>query len=331
MNIIYPETLLLSFPKILNSYYIIIGNVLNLIEESTNIILNLAEHNGFSKLSIQKFNYNFEYKNALFSMKEQHLFFKKKILYIFITKKISTKETQNCLSQIEKNLTSNILVIIYIKKLNIYELNIIKEKYSKSDSTIIICEFFHKNLSTWMTSKLRNLKVKITQDAQQLLINYYQENVIHLNNLLNIMPLIWPKTLITITLISYLIEYLTIFTPIQWINALLTNDIKLSTEILNQFEKRKLNPVILIRYLQHDLITMLLIKRENFKNCYVILNTKQIKPNRHHLLINFARQKNYAIIYKSIKLLTSIEVQIKKNNIQLIWLRFQTLSSILCS
>jgi len=87
MNLIHFETLLSSYPKTLKSYYIIIGEMLNVIEESTNIILKLAEHNGFSKLSVQKFNYDTEYKHALFSMKEKNLFFKKKIIYIFIKKK----------------------------------------------------------------------------------------------------------------------------------------------------------------------------------------------------------------------------------------------------
>ncbi|AAO27108.1 DNA polymerase III delta subunit [Buchnera aphidicola str. Bp (Baizongia pistaciae)] len=331
MKIIHSENLFSYSFKTLSSYYVIVGNVKHLIQQSTNIILNLAKKNGFSKMSKIIFCDPIYINNIILSAKSQNLFFKKKIISISFKKYISIKEVQNYILKLKKYLHTNLLLIIYIYSTNTNILNKINTKIFPPNGTMITCTFFNQNnISIWTKYKIKNIKMNITKNAENLLIQYHQGNVLHLNNTLNILSLVWKNKLINTLSITNFIEDCSIFKPLQWINALLNNNLQFSIKILNQFENQNFNPIILIRYLQHDLLTILLIKRDDVKNYYNILKNRNTNKNRHSLIINYARRKHYKTIYKSIKLLTLIELQIKKNNTKLIWLPFYTLSIIIC-
>ncbi|XBC39623.1 MAG: DNA polymerase III subunit delta [Buchnera aphidicola (Chaetogeoica yunlongensis)] len=332
MQTIHSENLFPSFFKKLSLYYLIIGDIEYLIQTSEKIILNLAKKNGFLEKLIIKFDNNTDLENILFSIQSKNFFFKKKIICIFLKKTLSIQKIQKFLFEFKKYISIDVLLIIYINKLNKYILNNIQKENLNIHGTYILCDSLnHKKLSTWINNKIQHININITNNAKIFALNNCQGNILYLNNILNITSLIWTHEKIHTKLLTYVIDDLTIFDPHQWINALLNSNLLLSLRILNRLHDLNVNPIILIRILQNNLLTILLIQREHKKNYVCILKKRNIKKNKYTSLINFSENKNFKIIHKAFKLLVSIEMKIKNNNIQLAWLQLTTLSFILCS
>ncbi|XBC38056.1 MAG: DNA polymerase III subunit delta [Buchnera aphidicola (Floraphis choui)] len=329
MKIINPEQLFPIFFKNLSPYYILIGDNDFFIQESKKIIFSIAKKNGFSKFSIVQVEHHINSKYLYSHFENNNLFFKKKIVILDLSKKKITNIVQKQLSHLSTLMNSNLLLIIY-KNIKEHKEEIIWFNMFKLRGTIIYCQNLTKDkLDTWIQYKIQELKINIHTDVKTLLLQFYSGNILFLYNILNILMLIWPNTIITIKKVRNFISDKAIFTIEEWINAMLIGDLNKSMRILNYFCINNYNQIILIRNLQYDLLTILMLQREKLNNNDYILKKRKVLKNRYSLFKNIANYKNFKKIHQSINLLTKIEINIKKNYEKNIWNQLKILSYII--
>ncbi|WP_261979211.1 DNA polymerase III subunit delta [Buchnera aphidicola] len=218
---------------------------------------------------------------------------------------------------IHKNVKENISNNVWF---NIFQLK----------GTIIYCNSLIKQKTNiWINNKIYDSKINIHKNAKELLLKLYSGNILFLYNTINMLMLIWPKRLITIEKIKPFINNSTLFTPEEWIDSMLIGDLNKSIKILNNLFIQNYNQIVLIRSLQYNLITILMIQRKIFPNIYDILKMRKTSKSRYLTLIYFSRCENIEKINKSITLLTKIEINIKKKYETSIWNQLKILSCII--
>lgn len=326
MKIIYPKQLFPVFFNTLNSYYVLIGNDEFFIQESKKIIISTAKKHGFTEYTIHTIEYHVDINYLSFAFKIKNIFLKKTIIILNLFDRKLTTKVQKQLSFLSHFINSNLLLIIH-KNAREYMEEKIWINIFKLNGVIIYCRTIVKEeLDIWIEHKKRELQITISSNAKNLLLQCYKKNIVYLYNILNVLKLIWPNSLITTHKIQKIISNVAIFTPEEWIDAILTGNLNKSMKILNNFYIKNYNQITLIRCLQHDLLTILMIQRKTSVTTNYILKKRNISKKRHFLLTHVANLKSFKIINQSIKLLTQIEITIKKKYEKSIWNKLKILS-----
>ncbi|WP_367673474.1 hypothetical protein [Buchnera aphidicola] len=91
--------------------------------------------------------------------------------------------------------------------------------------------------------------------------------------------------------------------------------------------KQQYNPTLLIRLIQKDLLILIHMKRNQKINYHLFLNEKKICHKRNLILINACINSKNENLYKMIKIITHLELKIKKNHSnQSLWTQLRLLS-----
>ncbi|XBC42553.1 MAG: DNA polymerase III subunit delta [Buchnera aphidicola (Meitanaphis elongallis)] len=240
-----------------------------------------------------------------------------------------TKATQKQLSYLSTFINPNLLLIIYKKTQEKTEQTIWLNIF-KLHGTIVYCYTLNtKTLNVWVKNRINYLKINIHEHAKNLLLQFYEKNTLSLYNILNILTLIWPKNLITVKKIQKIISDKAIFTPENWIDAMFSGNFNKTQRILNTFCINNYNQIALMRCLQHNLITILMIQRKKSNNINYIFEKQKVHKNRTSLLVSFSNRISFEKIYKSIKLLKKIEINIKKRHEKSMWNQLKILPYII--
>jgi DNA polymerase-3 subunit delta len=181
--------------------------------------------------------------------------------------------------------------------------------------------------------KIRNSKknINIENTAITLLKKYYEGEIFFIYKILEILPMIWPNSLITRRHIKKIISNFSSFSAYHWINAIFNCDKKQALYILNIFHKKKYNALILIRALQKKLLTLIIEKRKkHFTNKKILKNKYVFNETRKHLK-QIDQNQYHNIFFYAIKILVQIEIKIKKQYSYSIWMQLKKLTLILCT
>ncbi|XBC40635.1 MAG: DNA polymerase III subunit delta [Buchnera aphidicola (Nurudea yanoniella)] len=329
MNTIHSEQIFPIFFKKLSPYYIIVGTEYFFIQESKKNIFFAIKKYGFSKDLIEEIEYNSQFKNLSSYFKTNNLFLKKRIIILNLSENLLTTKIKTKLSCLSRFINPNLLLIIYKTSIEYKEkkiwLNIFKLK-----GTIVYCnDLTEKKINIWMKNKEKILKINLHKNSRHLLLKYHSGNISSLCNTLNVLKLTWPHTLITVKKVQQLIGDTSIFKPQDWINAILTKNYSESIRILNNFFIKNYNQIVLIRHLQYNLLTILIIKFEQSNSIHHISKKINTKNKKYCLLIEFSKNTNIKTIKKLIRFLTAIEINIKKNYKRSIWNQLKVLSYIM--
>lgn len=304
-----------------NKYnYIIYGTQDILIQKYQYIILKT-----FKKIDIINYK-NIEIKNEknwenfFYECQKKNFFFKKKI----IIAKIFLKNIQKkIIKKIQENnilFQSNIIIFILNEKnyKNIINKNI--QKKFLNNFTLIPCfelkkvEFFN-----WITEYLK--KKLITNEAKNFLYQNYHSNIELLHQNLDIISLIFQEKKITINNLKKIIFTDKKYTIFQWINYLFLGKYKKSLFILNNLYKKKVSPLNLIRYLENQIIILILLKKEkNEINKKILLRKKKIWATAQKIYIYASKKNSHKNFLKIIRHLVKIEISIKNIKKKSIWI-----------
>ncbi|WP_343182941.1 hypothetical protein RJV41_01990 [Buchnera aphidicola (Neophyllaphis podocarpi)] len=186
-----------------------------------------------------------------------------------------------------------------------------------------------KELYEWIKFKSKKLKIKISKINYELIIKNYIDNFTGLINLINIISLTWPNKKIERKKIQQIIECENKFTYSQWINYIIIGNKTKTVKIIQYFKIQNYSPVVLIRILQNFILSIINLKRKTKYCIYDNYLNKNILPKNNHLEEK-SKKINNQKLYKSIKLISLIELKIKNNFKKNVWLELINLSLILC-
>lgn len=302
------------------SNYIIYGTQNFLIQKHQNLILN-----AFKKINILNYK-NIEIKNEknwenfFYECKKKDCFLKKKII---ILKIFIHNIKKKIIKYIQKNnvlFKSNIIILMLNEKnyKNFMTENI--QKILSNNFIFIPCfELKKQEFLNWIEEYLE--QNTISNEAKNLLYKNYYLNIELLHQNLDILSLVFPKKKITIKHIKKIIFTEEKYTIFQWIYYLFLGKYKKSLLILHTLYKNKISPLSIIRYLENQIITLILLKKKNTEiEQENFLKKKKIWGYKKQIYVNASKKNSYENFLKIIKHLVRVEISIKNIKQKSIWI-----------
>ncbi|CAL4323148.1 DNA polymerase III subunit delta [Buchnera aphidicola (Chaitophorus populicola)] len=302
------------------SNYIIYGTQNFLIQKHQNLILN-----AFKKINILNYK-NIEIKNEknwenfFYECKKKDCFLKKKII---ILKIFIHNIKKKIIKYIQKNnvlFKSNIIILMLNEKnyKNFMTENI-QETLSNNFIFIPCFELKKQEFLNWIEEYLE--QNTISNEAKNLLYKNYYLNIELLHQNLDILSLVFPKKKITIKHIKKIIFTEEKYTIFQWIYYLFLGKYKKSLLILHTLYKNKISPLSIIRYLENQIITLILLKKKNTEiEQENFLKKKKIWGYKKQIYVNASKKNSYENFLKIIKHLVRVEISIKNIKQKSIWI-----------
>lgn len=235
---------------------------------------------------------------------------------------------------------NQLLLIQNLEILTIFKFNELSKNFKNHllakkkifNSEVIWCfKLYGADFKNWLKYEIKEKKILITHNAFWLLYKYYESNTVFIDHILNMMMLIWKNDNITSKKIKKIINKCAIFTPSDWINAIFQNQIEKALYILDNFRKKKYNPLILIKILQKDLLILLNMKREKKININVFFKQNNIFINRFKYFNSALISINFNNFLKVIRILLQIDIKIKVEYNYDAWIELKTLTLLLSS
>ncbi|WP_367673473.1 DNA polymerase III subunit delta [Buchnera aphidicola] len=210
--------------KGLNNSYFIIGKEEFFIQESKKILLKLAKKKQYFETISVYIKSNTDWQKIMNTYQDQSIFFTKKIIILIYKKDTLDNNFYKNFKKLSFLFNKNILFIMQFENTKIYhqKKNFFDQLQTKS--TIIYCNTLKLNdWYNWVDKKILKMKLNINDNVKKLLYQNYEGNLFALSNILNIFALLYPSTEITLHQSKKIIEDLSLFTPVQWINAIFEN------------------------------------------------------------------------------------------------------------
>ncbi|VFP80428.1 DNA polymerase III subunit delta [Candidatus Erwinia haradaeae] len=332
MQKIYPEQLDAQLTKSLKTCYMLVGNEPFLLEETKNIIHAAAQKQGFTAYLKIELNNKTDWQN-IFTICQSFSLFKTRQIFLLIFPDCDLNSFINTqLVQLSHCMHTDILLILQASSFSKKQKNTIWYNNLSVNAVEVSCHTMEcEKLSLWVSSRAKNLNLKINDEVQQLLCYSYEGNLLELSKVLEQALILWPNIQITTKHIKKIIHNSAHFTIFHWLHSVLAGDGKRAIYVLHKISSENTEPIILLRILQRDLILLLIIKRKITNTpLHTILNQHRIyQQHRTYLILAVQRLANidFLCIYH---LMSKIELKLKKNFNQAVWLEIEILTMVLC-
>ncbi|BGI51521.1 MAG: hypothetical protein BucCj_2770 [Buchnera aphidicola (Ceratovacuna japonica)] len=304
------------------SFFILIGNEIVLINESINVILKKAKKIGFYV------NKKVECKKNFKNLMNNNLFYFKRIIIINTFKKNFFSSILKFIEKIKKIKSQKIIIIInFFKLLNFKILNTILKCIK--DYTLINCNISkYEDVINWIEYKFKKNKIKITKNAKTILYNIYKYNLIKLTQIIyQCKILFYKKNKINTNNIKKIVSSYPDMNYENLIKFFFIEKIEKSINIINKICKIKYNIEKIIIELYKKIIQTIILKKNKEYNFFFNKTTinKYNKETKSNIIVKMSKDK----MYKIIRYITIIEIEIKKHKKINFWKKIKILLLII--
>ncbi|MEX4602840.1 DNA polymerase III subunit delta [Haemophilus influenzae] len=343
MNRIFPEQLNHHLTQGLARVYLLQGQDPLLLSETEDTICQVANQQNFDEKNSVQVDSQTDWVQLIESCQSMGLFFSKQILILNLPENFTALLQKN-LQELISVLHKDVLLILQVAKLtkatekqawfitlNQYEPNAI----------LINCQTpTVENLPRWVKNRTKAMRLEADDEAIQQLCYSYENNLLALKQALQLLDLLYPDHKLTYNRVISVVEQSSIFTPFQWIDALLMGKANRAKRILKGLQAEDVQPIILLRTLQRELFTLLeLTKPQQRIMTTEKLPTQQIKTefdrlkiwqNRRPLFLSAIQRLTYQKLYEIIQELANIERLAKQEFSDEVWIKLADLSVKIC-
>lgn len=339
MQRIFPEQLNATLSQRLTKVYYLVGQDPLLLDESEDNILQFARTQGFDEKNTLQIDSQTDWDGLIESCQSMGLFFNKQVLVLNLPENF-TALLQKQLLALVAVLNDDVLLILQIAKfskaaekqewfsaLNQYEPN----------GVLINCQTpSTENLPRWVKNRAKTMGLNADDEAIQQLCYSYENNLLALKQALQLLDLLHPDHKLTYNRVIAVVEQSSVFTPFQWIDALLAGKANRAKRILAGLQAEEVQPIILLRTLQRELMTLLeLTKPHQPIQKTDALPVQQLKAefdrlkiwqNRRPLFLSAVQRLTYQKLYALIQELAKIERLAKQEFSDDVWVKLADLS-----
>lgn len=230
---------------------------------------------------------------------------------------------KNLTQLVQKAMTSSSCTLIFIFNQNSKSIEQAACFQKLTPLWLIPCSIFDAGqLKQWLSQKLTQLNLNVEQAVIERLLYYYEGNLYALDQLLTQMALLYPnRTLLTFAELETLLEDVAQFSPYHWIDAILAQQPKRAIHVLQQLQKEEIEPLILVRVYQKELLQWIDLKKASSRlDLNTLFNEYKIWQNRRPLLTHFLSSTSLALLYERLFELKKIEIDLKTYQTNDIWL-----------
>ncbi|KGT90365.1 DNA polymerase III subunit delta [Erwinia typographi] len=329
---IYPEQLSAQLHEGLRACYILTGNEPLLLQESQDAVRAAAQQQGFTEHFSVVIDAHTDW-DALFSTCQAlSLFASRQTLTLTLAENGPNAAISGQLVTLSTLLHADILLILRAAKLTKAQENSAWFKALSASGVVVPCQTPEQpQLPRWVVSRAKNLKLSIDDAAIQLLCYCYEGNLLALSQALERLSLLWPDGKLTLPRVEQAVNDAAHFTPFHWVDALLAGKSKRAQHILRQMEAEDGEPVILLRTVQRELVTLLTLQRQMASTpLRTLFDQHRVWQNRRPLYSEALQRLSAGRLAQAIHLLARIELTLKQDYGQSVWTELETLSLLLC-
>ncbi|OOF67428.1 DNA polymerase III subunit delta [Rodentibacter caecimuris] len=344
MNRISAEQLSHSLNDRLAKIYYLVGQDPLLINESRDLIFDASTPQGFDEKTEISLDSGTDWNGLFEQVQSMGLFFERQVIILNLPENL-TALLQTQLQKLVTLLHSDILLILSLPKLTkLMERQdwfVLANQY-ESQAILVNCQTpTPEQLPRWVSNRAKSMNLDIDDDAIKLLCYSYENNLLALKQALQMLALLYPDQKLNFSRTQNVVEQSSIFTPFQWIDALLGGKHKRAKRILEGLKAEDIQPVILLRMLQRELITILQLTQPQQReaNIDMPLSVFQLRERFDHLkiwqnrrpLFSLAIQRlSYRRLYEVIQTLANIERLAKQEFSDEIWEQLADITTKMC-
>jgi DNA polymerase-3 subunit delta len=312
--------------------YLVFGNEPLLIKESYQAIRKKAQAEGFDEHHRFILDNNLNWNDVYDCCQALSLFSSRQIIELEIPEAGINAGHSKELIALTASLHPDILLIIIGGKLTKAQEN---AKWFKSYNALgcwVSCLTPDiQRLPQFVQARCNALGLNADLEARQMLAQWHEGNLFALSQSLEKLALIYPDGQLTLIRIEESLSRHNHFTTFHWIDALLAGKAKRAQRILRQLEAESVEPVILIRSIQKELL--LLIKLQNeLKNSPAgqVFDRHRIWQSKRPLYNSALSRLSELAIQQRLILLARCEILSKTQYDISIWPTLHQLSLELC-
>ncbi|MDF7667296.1 DNA polymerase III subunit delta [Orbaceae bacterium ESL0727] len=302
-------------------YYLILGSDPYLRYFAQTELLGYFKQQGFDEQLTFMIDNHLDWQTVYDSCQAINLFSSKTLIQLDFADNSLSAPIAAKLATLTALLNADIVLIITLTKITKAQENAPWYKTLSHELVVVNCTTpdIHQ-LPLWIKNYLQQQNMVIDPKAIELLCYYYEGNLLALTQFIEQLKLLYPEKAISYAQIEDNINDATVFTPYHWLDAMLANKAKRAMHILQQLNMNDVEPLILLRTVQRELILVINLKKASaqtsFKQLY---DTYKIWQNRRALYTDYLQRVSLENLYHTLAKLTEIEIALKNDYSLLIW------------
>ena len=330
---IYPEQLGAQLREGLRACYILSGNEPLLLQESQDAVRASAQQQGFTEHISVVVDQQTDWDAVYSACQALSLFASRQTLLLSLPENGPNAAIAEKLLALSTLLHEDILLLLRAPKLTKAQENSAWFKALSANAVLVPCQAPEQaQLPRWVNARAKSMGLMPDEAAVQLLCYCYEGNLLALSQALVRLSLIWPDGKLTLPRVEQAVNDAAHFTPFHWVDALLAGKSKRAQHILRQLKAEESEPVILLRTVQRELLTLLKLQRQMPQTpLRTLFDQQRIWQNRRPLYTEALQRLGAKQLAQAVSLLTRIELTLKQDYGQAVWSELETLSLLICS
>lgn len=339
---IFTEQLASHLEKGLRPAYLLVGQDPLLLDESKLALQQYASRQQFDEKVEIDVDASTNWNDLFERCQSMGLFFSRQIIVLNLPDNLTTTQN-NALKELIALQHQDILLIISIAKLSktVEKLAWYLNLGDKQAIQVSCYTPTTEQLPKWIQYRLKAMALSADNEAIQLLSYNYESNLLALKQILQQLQLLYPDGKLTFNRVKQAVEQSALFTPYQWIDAMLQGKAGRALRILNNLQQEDTQPLILVRMLQKELQILLSLShlengiadsRQFISIQHLRSRFDQLKiwQNRRELYTAALKRFSYRHLYLLLQELTQIEIALKRDFSADVWIRLEKISMNFC-
>ncbi|WP_150539165.1 DNA polymerase III subunit delta [Actinobacillus vicugnae] len=338
MQKIFPEALPSVLSKSLSPFYLLTGNDLLLLNETKDQIVQAAQAADFDEKQDVNIAADTKWDDLFEAAQSNGLFFNRQIIILNLPETPTAIQMKK-VAELCNFSHSDLLLIICLPKFS-------KAMEKQAWFTQIASQTVQINCQTpeisklpnWLSNRAKAMSLQVEPEAIQLLCYSYEGNLLALKQALQMLQLRFNDGKISLSRAKEIVEQSAQFSPFQWIDALLEGKIARAERILKHLQNEEMQPVVLLRIIQKELLVLLELTRAprpitNSHQPLFIGNLRaefdrlKIWQNRRPFYQAAVHRLTYQRLYRLIQKLAELEKKVKQEFSDEIWLELERFST----
>ncbi|WON76102.1 DNA polymerase III subunit delta [Serratia sp. UGAL515B_01] len=329
---IYPEQLAAQLREGVRACYILSGNEPLLLQESQDMIRQVAQQQAFTEHYSVSLDAQTDWDVIFNLCQAMSLFASRQTLLLIFPENGPTAPIGEQLVKLAGLLHEDILLVLRGPRLTKAQENSAWFKALGPKGVLISCQTPEQaQLPRWVAQRAKAMQLYLDDAANQVLCYCYEGNLLALSQALERLALLHPDGKLTLPRVEQAVNDAAHFTPFHWMDALLAGKSQRAWHILQQLQQEDAEPVILLRTLQRELLMLLTLRRKMANTpLRTLFDQQKVWQNRRELLTQALQRLTELQLRQAIRLLTQIEITLKKDYGQTVWPQLEALSMLLC-
>ncbi|MGC9401600.1 DNA polymerase III subunit delta [Vibrio genomosp. F10 str. 9ZC157] len=312
--------------------YLLFGNEPLLIQESHQAIRAKAQTEGFDERHRFTLDSNLNWNDVYDCCQALSLFSARQIIELEVTEAGLNAGHSKELVSLSAMLHPDILLIIIGGKLTKAQENAKWFKALNNQGCWVSCLTPDiQRLPQFVQSRCHALGLTADAEARQMLAQWHEGNLFALSQSLEKLALLYPDGQLTLVRLEESLSRHNHFTAFHWIDALLAGKAKRAQRILRQLEAESVEPVILVRSIQKELMLLLKLQVElKTASASQVFDKHRIWQSKRPLYNSALSRLSFVAIQQRLSLLAQCEILSKTQYDTSPWPILHQLSLELC-